>query len=140
VTNDRGAFAVSEVVFDPQINRRKGPSSRKENVSPREPVGVLYSVDGQSKIGGHMGVSKVLLNFRAPDDVLFYGAGTNDHWHSSVNGNRQQTNNFTLDRQDLNEAIDNTISYTPNREAIGEVKIISGNGQPNMATQMAVSL
>ncbi len=45
-----------------------------------------------------------------------------------VNGNRQQTNNFTLDGQDLNEAIDNTISYTPNREAIGEVKIISGNG------------
>ena len=45
-----------------------------------------------------------------------------------VNGNRQQTNNFTLDGQDLNEAIDNTISYTPNREAIGEIKIISGNG------------
>jgi len=45
-----------------------------------------------------------------------------------VNGNRQQTNNFTLDGQDLNEAIDNSISYTPNREAISEVKIISGNG------------
>jgi len=45
-----------------------------------------------------------------------------------VNGNREQTNNFTLDGQDLNEAIDNTISYTPNREAIGEIKIISGNG------------
>jgi len=45
-----------------------------------------------------------------------------------INGNRQQTNNFTLDGQDLNEAIDNTISYTPNREAIGEIKIISGNG------------
>lgn len=45
-----------------------------------------------------------------------------------VNGNREQTNNFTLDGEDLNEAIDNTISYTPNREAIGEVKIISGNG------------
>jgi hypothetical protein len=45
-----------------------------------------------------------------------------------VNGNREQSNNYTLDGADINEAIDNYIGYSPNVDAIGEIKIITGNG------------
>jgi hypothetical protein len=45
-----------------------------------------------------------------------------------VNGNREQTNNYTLDGADINEAIDNYIGYSPNVDAIGEMRIITGNG------------
>lgn len=44
-----------------------------------------------------------------------------------VNGNREQTNNYTLDGMDINESIDNYIGYSPNVDAIGELHIITGN-------------
>ncbi|MGI4757604.1 MAG: carboxypeptidase regulatory-like domain-containing protein [Janthinobacterium lividum] len=44
-----------------------------------------------------------------------------------VNGNREQSNNYTLDGVDINDAIDNYINYSPNVDAIGELHIISGN-------------
>jgi len=44
-----------------------------------------------------------------------------------VNGNREQSNNYTLDGVDINDAIDNYINYSPNVDAIGELRIISGN-------------
>jgi Carboxypeptidase regulatory-like domain len=44
-----------------------------------------------------------------------------------VNGNREQSNNYTLDGADINEAIDNYIGYSPNVDAIGEMRIITGN-------------
>ena len=43
------------------------------------------------------------------------------------NGNREQTNNYTLDGADINEAIDNYIGYSPNVDAIGELRIITGD-------------
>jgi hypothetical protein len=43
------------------------------------------------------------------------------------NGNREQTNNYTLDGADINETIDNYIGYSPNVDAIGEIKIITGD-------------
>jgi hypothetical protein len=44
-----------------------------------------------------------------------------------VNGNREQTNNYTLDGVDINDAIDNYINFSPNVDALGELHIISGN-------------
>jgi len=44
-----------------------------------------------------------------------------------VNGNREQSNNYTLDGADINESIDNYIGYSPNVDAIGELHIITGN-------------
>lgn len=44
-----------------------------------------------------------------------------------VNGNREQTNNYTFDGVDINDAIDNYINFSPNVDAIGEIHIISGN-------------
>src|ERR1700729_1292092 len=45
----------------------------------------------------------------------------------NINGNREQSNNYTLDGMDINEAIDNYIGYSPNVDALGEIHIISGN-------------
>jgi hypothetical protein len=45
----------------------------------------------------------------------------------SINGNRQQGNNYTLDGIDLNEGQNNVIGYNPAPDAIGEIKVISAN-------------
>jgi hypothetical protein len=44
-----------------------------------------------------------------------------------VNGQREQGNNFTFDGLDMNEAIDNRISYYPNIDAIAEQRIETNN-------------
>lgn len=44
-----------------------------------------------------------------------------------VNGNREQTNNFLLDGVDVNDSIDNRVGYSPNVDALEEVKVLTGN-------------
>ncbi|GIU75742.1 MAG: hypothetical protein KatS3mg004_2829 [Bryobacteraceae bacterium] len=44
-----------------------------------------------------------------------------------VNGNREQTNNFMLDGIDINDSIDNRVGYSPNVDALEEVKVLTGN-------------
>jgi hypothetical protein len=45
----------------------------------------------------------------------------------SVDGNRQQANNYLLDGQEINENINNTIGYTPSPEALAEIRVIESN-------------
>jgi hypothetical protein len=45
----------------------------------------------------------------------------------SFNGNRMQTNNYIFDGTDINEPLQNTIAYNPAPEAIGEIRVITGN-------------
>ena len=45
----------------------------------------------------------------------------------NVNGNREQSNNFTVDGLDINDAIDNWASYTPSRNSLQEYRMITGN-------------
>jgi outer membrane receptor protein involved in Fe transport len=44
-----------------------------------------------------------------------------------VNGNREQTNNFTVDGLDVNETIDNRVAYQPTPDAIAEISIETNN-------------
>ena len=44
-----------------------------------------------------------------------------------VNGNREQTNNFMLDGVDVNDSIDNRVGYSPNVDALEEVRVLTGN-------------
>jgi hypothetical protein len=46
---------------------------------------------------------------------------------ASVNGNRNQANNYTLDGIDMNEGQNNLIAYNPAPDAIQEIKVISAN-------------
>jgi hypothetical protein len=45
----------------------------------------------------------------------------------SFNGNRMSTNNYILDGTDINEPLQNTIAYNMAAEAIGQMRIITGN-------------
>ena len=40
-----------------------------------------------------------------------------------VNGNREQTNNFTVDGLDANETIDNRVAYQPSPDALAEISV-----------------
>jgi len=44
-----------------------------------------------------------------------------------VNGNREQTNNFTVDGLDVNETIDNRVSYQPIPDALAEISVETNN-------------
>lgn len=46
---------------------------------------------------------------------------------ASINGNRNQENNYTLDGIDMNEGQNNLIAYNPAPDAIAEMKVISAN-------------
>lgn len=52
---------------------------------------------------------------------------TGSNGQASINGNRQQTNNYLLDGVEINETINNLIGYNPSPDALGEVKVISAN-------------
>ena len=45
----------------------------------------------------------------------------------SVNGNRQQGNNFVLDGVEVNETMANTIGYNPSPYSVQEMRVITGN-------------
>ncbi len=44
-----------------------------------------------------------------------------------VNGNREQTNNFTVDGFDVNETVDNRIAYQPIPDALAEISVETNN-------------
>ena len=44
-----------------------------------------------------------------------------------VNGNREQTNNFTVDGLDVNETIDNRVAYQPVPDALAEISVETNN-------------
>ncbi|WP_263367803.1 TonB-dependent receptor [Edaphobacter bradus] len=61
----------------------------------------------------------------------------------SVNGNRQQSNNYLLDGQEINENINNTIGYNPSPDALAQIRVIASNanaefGNVNGGTVLAV--
>jgi hypothetical protein len=45
----------------------------------------------------------------------------------NINGNRAQSNNYTLDGIDMNETFNNVISYSPAPEALEEIKVLTAN-------------
>ena len=46
---------------------------------------------------------------------------------ASINGNRNQANNYTLDGADQNEPQNNLIAYNPAPDALSEVRVVSAN-------------
>jgi hypothetical protein len=61
----------------------------------------------------------------------------------SVNGNRQQSNNYLLDGQEINENLNNTLGYNPSPDALAQIRVIASNanaefGNVNGGTILAV--
>ena len=52
---------------------------------------------------------------------------TNQAGQVSINGNRNQTNNYLLDGIEINETINNVIGYNPSSDAIGNLTVITSN-------------
>jgi len=57
-----------------------------------------------------------------------------------VNGNREQGNNFLLDGVDSNETVGNVVGYNANIDAIGEIKIITGNAPAEFGNAMGATV
>jgi hypothetical protein len=71
----------------------------------------------------------VSLTLLVPGSVSPNPEGTTSRFGARpyVNGNREQTNNFMLDGVDVNDSIDNRVGYSPNVDALEEVKVLTGN-------------
>jgi hypothetical protein len=71
----------------------------------------------------------VSLTLLMPGAVSPNPSGMNSRFGARpyVNGNREQTNNFMLDGVDINDSIDNRVGYSPNVDALEEVKVLTGN-------------
>jgi hypothetical protein len=52
---------------------------------------------------------------------------TNQGGQVSINGNRNQTNNYLLDGVEINETINNVIGYNPSPDAIQDLTVITSN-------------
>jgi hypothetical protein len=52
---------------------------------------------------------------------------TNAGGQVSVNGNRNQANNYLLDGVEINEPVSNVIGYNPSPDAIGNLSVITSN-------------
>ena len=44
-----------------------------------------------------------------------------------MNGNREQTNNYTIDGVDMNETIDNLVAYQPSPDALAQISVETNN-------------
>jgi hypothetical protein len=52
---------------------------------------------------------------------------TNQAGQTSVNGNRNQTNNYYLDGIEINETINNVIGYNPSPDSLAQIQVITAN-------------
>ena len=73
-------------------------------------------------------LSLLLPGVVTPNPGSFTGArNTGSGGRPYVNGNREQTNNFTIDGVDMNETIDNLIAYQPSPDALAEISVETNN-------------
>ena len=52
---------------------------------------------------------------------------TNANNEADVNGSRQQSNNYLLDGQEINENINNTVGYNPSPDSLEQMRVIGSN-------------
>jgi len=52
---------------------------------------------------------------------------TNANNEADVNGSRQQSNNYLLDGQEINENLNNTIGYNPSPDSLEQIRVIASN-------------
>ena len=73
-------------------------------------------------------LSLLLPGVVTPDPASFSTQLRNfDGGRPYVNGNREQTNNYTIDGIDMNESIDNLVAYQPSPDALAEISVETSN-------------
>jgi hypothetical protein len=70
----------------------------------------------------------LLAGVLTPNPGSFTGArNTGGGGRPYVNGNREQTNNYTIDGVDMNESIDNLVAYQPSPDALAQISVETNN-------------
>src|SRR5262245_16071720 len=73
-------------------------------------------------------LSLLLPGVVSPNPSTFTGARhTGSGGRPYVNGNREQTNNYTIDGVDMNETIDNLVAYQPSPDALAQISVETNN-------------
>jgi hypothetical protein len=72
-------------------------------------------------------LSLLLTGVVTPNPSSFTGARNFGGGRPYVNGNREQTNNYTIDGVDMNESIDNLVAYQPSPDALAEISVETNN-------------
>ena len=72
-------------------------------------------------------LSLLLPGVITPNPGSFTGARNFGGGRPFVNGNREQTNNYTIDGVDMNESIDNLVAYQPSPDALAEISVETNN-------------
>ncbi|HMF59261.1 MAG TPA: carboxypeptidase-like regulatory domain-containing protein, partial [Vicinamibacterales bacterium] len=75
-------------------------------------------------------LSLLLPGVVSPNPSTFTGARNSPNTGGGrpyVNGNREQTNNYTIDGVDMNESIDNLVAYQPSPDALAQISVETNN-------------
>jgi hypothetical protein len=72
-------------------------------------------------------LSLLLPGVVTPNPSSFTGIRNFGGGRPYVNGNREQTNNYTIDGVDMNESIDNLVAYQPSPDALAEISVETNN-------------
>jgi hypothetical protein len=73
-------------------------------------------------------LSLLLPGVVTPNPSTFTGVrNTGGGGRPYVNGNREQTNNYTFDGVDMNESIDNLVAYQPSPDSLAEISVETNN-------------
>ncbi len=72
-------------------------------------------------------LSLLLAGVVTPNPGSFTGSRNFGGGRPYVNGNREQTNNYTIDGVDMNESIDNLVAYQPSPDALAQISVETNN-------------
>ncbi len=72
-------------------------------------------------------LSLLLPGVVTPNPGSFTGSRNFGGGRPYVNGNREQTNNYTIDGVDMNESIDNLVAYQPSPDALAQISVETNN-------------
>jgi hypothetical protein len=72
-------------------------------------------------------LSLLLAGVVTPNPGSFTGSRNFGGGRPYVNGNREQTNNYTIDGIDMNESIDNLVAYQPSPDALAQISVETNN-------------
>jgi Carboxypeptidase regulatory-like domain/TonB dependent receptor len=72
-------------------------------------------------------LSLLLPGVISPNPSTFTGSRNFGGGRPYVNGNREQTNNYTIDGVDMNESIDNLVAYQPSPDALAQISVETNN-------------
>ena len=72
-------------------------------------------------------LSLLLTGVITPNPSAFTAIRNFSSGRPFVNGNREQTNNYTIDGVDMNESIDNLVVYQPSPDALAQISVETNN-------------